>query len=184
MTHYSKLQKPQFNEAESPVMRLFFFRDRKGKSYIDAEQLAAAERLRSDFERANLQARTTMNYAEPLSDGARSGGYSRVSDNHIANLTDGAIAARQRFGAALEMLGPELSGIAYHVCCLASGMEFAEQILALPPRSGKVILSIALNKLARHYGIKQPPRQSAIETWGLADYRPPFILPPIEPHQP
>jgi Domain of unknown function (DUF6456) len=176
-----KPEKPLFNAAESPVLRLFFMRDRRGKSYIDAAQLAAAGRLRADFERANLQPRLTMAYSEP---DTLNGGYWASSDNQIAKLSDGAIAARHRFAAAFELLGPELSGVAYHVCCLASGFEFAERVLALPPRSGKAILSIALNKLARHYGIKKPSNHAKIEHWGIQGYRPDFILPPIETHQP
>jgi Domain of unknown function (DUF6456) len=177
----SKIEKPRFNEAESPVLRLFFLRDRNGKSYIDASQLAAAERLRADFERANLQPRLTMAYNAP---DTLNGGYWSSSDNQISNLSDGAIAARNRFADALEVLGPELSGVAYHVCCLASGMEFAERVLALPPRSGKAILSIALNKLARHYGIKKPSNHAKVEQWGVQGFRPDFIVPPVEPHQP
>jgi Domain of unknown function (DUF6456) len=181
MTDTACTEKPRFNEAESPVLKLFFHRDRNGKAYIDAAQLAASERLRADFERANLQPRLTMAYNEP---DTLNGGFWSSSDNSIANLSDGAIAARHRFAKALEALGPELSSIAYHVCCLASGMEFAERVLALPPRSGKAILSIALNKLARHYGIKKSPAQPNIEHWGSAGYRPDFILPPAAPRQP
>ncbi len=179
--NYETKEKPRFNEAESPVLRLFFLRDRNGKSYIDLAQLAAAERLRGDFERSNLQPRLTMGYNEP---DTLNGGYWSSSDNYISNLTDSAIAARHQFAAALEILGPELSGVAYHVCCLASGMEFAERVLALPPRSGKAILSIALNKLARHYGIKKQSNHAKVEHWGAEGFRPDFILPPIEPRQP
>jgi hypothetical protein len=144
----------QFNDNENPVLRLFMKKDGKGRAYIDAEQLAAADRLRRDFEQSLMQPRTTMAYQEPTSKG---GQYWQTSDNAIANLSDGAIAARERFAKAMTMLGPELSSIAYNVCCLAGGIENAERHLALPQRSGKAVLSIALNLLARHYGMKRQP---------------------------
>ncbi len=181
MTNSASTTKPRFNEGESPVLKLFFHRDRNGRTYVDAAQLAAAERLRTDFERSNLQPRLTMAYNEP---DTMTGGFWSSSDNSIANLSDGAIAARHRFAKAMAALGPELASISYHVCCLASGMEFAERVLALPPRSGKAILSIALNKLARYYGIKKPSERPEFAHWGTEGYRPDFILPPAAPRQP
>ena len=47
---------PIFNENESPLYRLFFRRDSKGKSIISEFQFAAGERLRVDYERANFEA--------------------------------------------------------------------------------------------------------------------------------
>jgi len=146
---------PGFNDNENPVLRLFLRKDGKGKSYIDADQLAAAERLRRDFEQSLMQQRTTMAYQEPAPKG---GLHWKSSDNSITNLSDGAIAARERFARAMDILGPELSSIAYNVCCLAGGIENAERRLTLPPRSGKAVLSIALHLLARHYGFKRPTR--------------------------
>ncbi len=173
MKKLSTPAKPGFNEFESPIMRLFFSKDRKGKPFIDADQVAAAERLRRDFEYSRLQPKMTMSYAEPT---ASSGQHWRASDNHISNLTDGALGARQRLASALECLGPELTSITYHVCCLASGLEFAERLLAIPPRSGKVVLAIALSKLARHYGLKAKSQSGSLKQWGLEDYRPSTIL--------
>ncbi len=144
---------PGFNDAESPVMRLFLRKDAGGESAIDAEQFAAAERLRRDFEFAHLSPRTTMAYREPGTSGGR---YWQTSDNAVANLNDSAIAARERFARAMDILGPELGSVAYNICCLAGGLEHAERRMALPPRSGKAVLSIALNILARHYGLKKP----------------------------
>jgi Domain of unknown function (DUF6456) len=145
--------RPTFNMGESPVTRLFHQKDRNGKQLITVAQLAAADTLRRDFERAQLQPRMTLNY-DP--NATRNTPYERQSDNHIAGLSDGAIAARYRFHKALDMLGPELASVAYHVCCMAAGLEAAERRLNYPARSGKAILGIALNKLARHYGLEKP----------------------------
>jgi Domain of unknown function (DUF6456) len=92
----------------------------------------------------------------------------------MALMSDGALIAREKFHFALAEVGPELSGILYSVVCLASGLEQAELRLALPPRSGKAVLALALTRLARHYGLKRHPAKSGrtATDWHLADYRP------------
>jgi hypothetical protein len=143
---------PRFNVGESPIARLHLRKDRHGKPLISLTQLEAASRLRSDFEHSLMQRRLTLDYAALLLQGTSHG---QRSDNHLANISDSAIAARDRFFKALDVLGPELASIAYRVCCLAGGVEAAERALDLPPRSGKAILAIALAKLARHYGLER-----------------------------
>ncbi len=167
--------------AESPLLRLFLGKSTGGKAYIDHLQFRAGEKLRSDFERSHLMQRTTSAYSESAGSGGR---HWQQSDNSIAKLNDNAIAARQRLQQAFEAVGPELSGILYQVCCVASGFEHAEKILALPVRSGKAVLALGLTRLARHYGlikIHRPEKHASISHWAIDDYRP-AIQPPA--HQP
>ncbi len=165
-----------FNENENPLMRLYLRKGKRGETYIDAEQFAAGERLRADFDRSMLAPRVTFGYKEPI---AAPGCHFRASDNHVASLTDNALAARDRVHAALQGVGPELSGILYDVVCLAAGLEHAERRLNFPVRSGKVVLALALTRLARHYGLKRSMRatEGAMPAvWHMPDYRP-SILP-------
>jgi len=46
-----------------------------------------------------------------------------------------------------------LEDIALKVCCYLNGLEKAEKRLGWSARSGKVVLRIALQRLANHYGI-------------------------------
>ncbi len=81
---------------------------------------------------------------------------------------------------ALAAVGPELSGILIDVCCHLKGLEEAERAAGWPQRSGKVVLQLALTRLARHYGIGAPapsPGAAHVRHWGSDDYRPPFELP-------
>jgi hypothetical protein len=39
------------------------------------------------------------------------------------------------------------------VCCFLEGIESAEKALGWPSRSGKLVLGLALDRLARHYGL-------------------------------
>jgi hypothetical protein len=164
--------RPGFNDGESPLMRLYLRKGKSGKGFIDATQFAASERLRTDFERSMMSARVTFAYQEPV--GGRAS--KAAGDNHYAHLTDSAFAARERVHHALEFVGPELSGMLMDVVCLASGLEQAERRLHLPVRSGKVVLSLALSRLARHYGMAVTSRKGVIAGWAAADARP-VILP-------
>ncbi len=171
-----------FKPAESPLLRLFQSRPGAAKPYIDAHQFAAGEKLRSDYERSLMGQRVTSAYVQSAGSGGR---HWQMSDNPIEKLSEAALAAKQRLHQAFTAVGPELSGILYQVCCVASGFETAEAILALPPRAGKAVLSLALTRLARHYGLispKKPEAKEPISKWAMDDYRPqirPLAHPPL-----
>lgn len=156
---------PAFNDAESPLAWLRTRRDKKGRPLLSDAQYLAGERLRMDFERAMLARRLTTDW-DMAGAGGRAG-------NASAEISDGALAARDRYMAALDAVGPELASMLAQVCCLAAGLEQAERVLNLPQRSGKAVLGLALTALARHYGMLESPRQGGgVRRWGLDDYRP------------
>jgi hypothetical protein len=163
---------PVYDDAESPLLRFGLMKQADGKAMLDTEQLRAGERLRVDYERAHLGARITMKYE---AHGGATGRQAQFSDNHIETLSDGALVARDNLHGALEAVGPELSGILLHVCCMAGGLEQAELRLNLPRRAGKAVLQLALTRLARHYGFKATLRHGGpgkIGHWAVWGFRP------------
>lgn len=135
----------RYNLAESPVAVLGRRRDKDGKPYLDSEFVRAAERLREDFELAQMGTHVAQNWEGFLTagvTGGRSGGGAGIGAPRDA---------RARVAAALGDLGPDLGDIALRVCCYLEGVEEAEQRLGWAARSGKVVLRIALRRLARHY---------------------------------
>jgi transposase-like protein len=133
------------NLAESPVSVLGRRRDKDGKLFLEPELVSAAERLREDFELAQIGPRMAQNWEWFLTGGDR--GVARAD----AELAEGPKAARDRVAAALRDLGPGLGDVALRVCCFLEGVETAEQRLGWAARSGKVVLRIALQRLHRHF---------------------------------
>jgi Domain of unknown function (DUF6456) len=166
---------PGFNDNESPILRLFMRKDARGRAFLSLTQFQAAEALRRDFERARLSPRVVASYREGVSGGSK---HWQMSDNHLANMTDATIAARQRTQAAFDAVGPELGSILYYVCCLAGGLEEAERRMSMPMRSGKAVLALALTRLARHYGLeKSDGRERTPQFWAAKE-----IMPNQSPH--
>ena len=133
------------NLAESPIALLARRKDKDGTPFLSAEMVAAAERLREDFELAQMGPRVAQNWDRFLTAGDR-GSFS--SDNGIA---EGPRAARDRVAAALRDLVPGLGDMVLRCCCFLEGMEQAEQRMGWSARSGKIVLRIALMRLRRHY---------------------------------
>jgi hypothetical protein len=158
--------RPAFNDAESPLTWLRARRGKDGRPLVSDEQFLAGERLRADFERSMMARRTTSNW--DLAAGRSPRGPDAL------DISDAALAARQRFHKAMAAVGPELSGILHRVCCMAEGLEQAERALDLPARSGKAVLGLALTALARHYGLLHHDRRGsgAINRWALDGCRP------------
>ncbi|MDP9102590.1 MAG: DUF6456 domain-containing protein, partial [Pseudomonadota bacterium] len=63
------------------------------------------------------------------------------------------VAAKARNRAALDAVGPGLSPILERICFYGSSLQVAERTLSLPRGAGKTVLKLALEQLARHYGI-------------------------------
>jgi hypothetical protein len=60
------------------------------------------------------------------------------------------------------------------------GLEDLERAAGWPQRSAKIVLQLALTRLARHYGLEReiPSREAGIvRHWGSEDYRPHFDVP-------
>ncbi len=145
----------EFDCAESPLTWLRTRRDSTGEPLISDEQYCAGLRLHADFIASQLSPRITTDWESPVS-----GGPLTAPRRDLMHQSEKILAAKKRYYAALDAVGPELSRILVEVCCLATGIESAERILGWPRRSGKVVLQLALTSLARAYGIIAPRRSA------------------------
>jgi len=135
----------RYNLAESPIALLARRKDKDGQPFLTPEMVSAAERLREDFELAQMGPRVAQNWDRFLTAGDR-GGFAADS-----GLAEGPRIARDRVAAALRDLGPGLGDMVLRCCCFLEGMEQAEKRLGWSARSGKIVLRIALMRLKRHY---------------------------------
>jgi hypothetical protein len=133
------------NMAESPVVLLGRRRDKDGAPFLTPEQVAAGERLREDFELAQMGPRVAQNWDRFLTGGGR-GDFATAR-----GPAEGPRDARDRVAAALRDLGPGLGDMVLRCCCHLEGLEAAEKRLGWSARSGKIVLRIALDRLRRHY---------------------------------
>ena len=126
------------NLAESPLGWL------SARGLVSARQLAAGEALRRDFEFAQLGPRITMRWDAGLGRTTRYG--ANPAGVHVAHL-----ATRQRFDGAMAALGAGLRDIAWRVICAGEAMPEAEKALGWPTRSGRLVLTLALDRIADYY---------------------------------
>lgn len=150
------------DEAESPLGWLARRRGRNGEPLIQPVQFQAGERLRTDFTHAQLAPRVTSNWDAnaALGDGAAQ-----------LNPTDVMVTARTQVQLAMDAVGPEFSGLLLDVCCFLKGLEDVERERRWPHRSAKVVLQLGLDRLARHYGLKNEARgrpHAPIRMWAEA----------------
>lgn len=137
-------RRTRVNIAESPLLMLARRRETDGRPFLAPELVAAGERLREDFELAQMGARVAQNWDRFLTAGID---VSRMASSHGG----GSEGARNRVAAALRELGPGMGDMCLRVCCFLEGIEMTERRLGWSARSGKIVLRLALQRLERHY---------------------------------
>jgi hypothetical protein len=130
------------NLTESPLGWL------KARGLVSERQFAAGEVLRGDWERASLEPRVTMRWDAPPPGRTARG----APDPAAPTLVQ--LAAKRRFEEATAAVGDGLSSILWRVVCAGEGMREAERALGWPARAGRVVLGIALDRLADHYRLR------------------------------
>ncbi|MFU7528004.1 DUF6456 domain-containing protein [Qipengyuania sp. ASV99] len=127
------------NLSESPIGWLH------ARGHIDGRLFDAGEALRSDYERAALSPCITMRWDAV-----------RVKSTGDVGLspTEKQIAARRRFDGAIAAAGKGLEDVLWRVVCAGEGLPEAEKTLGWPARSGKLVLKLALDRVADFYRIR------------------------------
>jgi hypothetical protein len=157
----------EVNLAESPLAQLMRRKGRDGRPFLTLAEFDAGERLRTDYTLACMMPSLGANWEMTVSSPRRG------EAGRSADLTNAALAARQRVDRALHKVGPELSGILVDVCCFLKGLETVERERSWPLRSGKMMLKAGLGVLARHYNPVTPAgTRGRTRHWAAEDYRP------------
>lgn len=136
-----KVRSVRVNLAESPLGWL------GARGRVTQRQLAAGEALRRDYERGALPQKTVMTWDAAPSGKTRRG----ASDSGAATLAQ--IDARNRFHAGIAAAGPGLGDILWRVVCAGESIPVAELALGWPTRAGRLVLTLALDRVADYYKI-------------------------------
>jgi hypothetical protein len=132
----------QVNLGESPLSWLH------ARGRLSDRHYCAGEALRRDWERAGLGPRVTMSW-NPAPAHASRRGTAHGNDPGIM-----ALSARERFDGAMQAAGRGLSDILWRVACAGEGLSAAERALEWPSRAGKLVLTLALDRVAEFYRIE------------------------------
>lgn len=127
------------NLAESPLTWLH------SRGLLSDRQFDAGERLRADYEHAQLSPSVTMRWDPVRVDGGGGDGLTP---------TERQMSARSRFDGAMAEAGPGLKDILWRAACACEGLPDAEKALEWPARSGKLVLKLALDRVADFYRIR------------------------------
>jgi hypothetical protein len=131
----------RINRAESPLGWL------RVRGLVTDRQFAAGEALRRDYETAGLGARVTMDWdAAPMYAQKRGASAPRAETPRI-------VSAKMRFDKAMATAGPGLSDILWRVICACDTVPIAERKLGWPGRSGRLVLTLALDRVADAYRV-------------------------------
>jgi hypothetical protein len=151
------------NAVESPLDWLRRRKGPDGQPLIDEACFQAGERLRRELTFAAMLPPVTANWSATVSDKALG------AARDPAAATDTAMAARQRVTQAFEAVGADFANLLIDLCGFLKRLEDIERDRGWPQRSGKVVVRLALARLADHYGLERaacgPERSRGIRTW-------------------
>ncbi len=147
------------DDGESPLAWL------ARRRLLAAELFQAGERLRRDYDLARTLPSITTRWNAVTAD--------RQAQPQALPMSEQALAARQRIDRAMQEVGAEFSGLLFDICACLKGLETIEAERRWPRRSARVVLELALTRLACHYGLFEKPSASVpMRHWGAEDYRP------------
>lgn len=138
-------RRARYGPVESPVAVLARRRDKSGKPFLESANVQAADWLREDYVKAQLE-EVEIETAQALLIALDT---RKIPGSNLG--LPGTKAARRRVSDVLRDLGPGLGDVTLRCCCRLEGVEAAEQALGWSARSGKIVLRIALQRVTRHY---------------------------------
>jgi hypothetical protein len=132
----------RYYAVESPLLSLARRKDRDGTPFLSTDLVKAGERLREDFELAQVGGPAVRTYDAFMA---------TIDEDADRMVPPAALAARKRVQHAMADLGLGLGDVVLRCCCLLEGLEVTEKNLGWSARSGKIVLRIALQRLRVHY---------------------------------
>jgi hypothetical protein len=136
------------NVEDSPLLRLYRQLDGDGIRFLSEAEFAAGEKFRQDYARSAMGRMSASNWGS-----VRQGNSAARAAFGADHGTGAALDARRRVMDALGTVGPVLDRVLFALLVREQEVRILETDLSWPKRSGKIVLKIALSRLARHYGL-------------------------------
>lgn len=133
--------------GRSPVRKMNAASCTNGRKAFSHRAMLASEKYCTDCERAQAGPRVTSDWS---SAGSRA---KRGASSAFGGLTQGQRNAHERVQAAEDALGSGLSEVAKAFCVDGRSLTAIEQAFGWPRSSARVVLGLALERLADHYGL-------------------------------
>lgn len=136
-------------------------------AFLLAHHLAAAERFHRLFARAHLSQQVTMRYGPRVSQSRGAGSGDDISDM--------AADARKTINLIRAELPTDCAQAVIDICGYEKGIQTVEAERGWPRRSGKLVLRIGLDHLARRFGLgalAQGADHASSRAWQSSGARP------------
>ncbi|MBR9826762.1 MAG: hypothetical protein GYB36_13330 [Alphaproteobacteria bacterium] len=133
-----KVHEVEANALETPLARY--------RASLTASQLQAGETFHRDYVRSSLMASVTRNWAIDAPVRGQGGAPCGPEDASLSRL-----AAKDRVLDALAAVGTSLEPVLMAVLVREESLAALERRFGWGARSGRVVLGLALDALARHY---------------------------------
>ncbi len=132
--------------GRSPVRRMDAAARATGAKSFSHRALLASEKYCTDCERAQAGPRVTADWSSASSRTKRGA-------TGQGGFTESQRSAHRRAEAAEKALGPGLSDVARAFCIDGRSLSAIERSFGWPRSSARVVLGLALERLADHYGL-------------------------------
>jgi Domain of unknown function (DUF6456) len=146
--HPDGIKRPvRINSHLSTLTRLANLKDKTGQSFLQPDEIEAAQRFAADYARSMMSAIATQSYGDAASSGAR-------TTNTAENISISAMDARKRIMDSLESVGPGLDRALTVLCSGDMSIGALELSENWAKGAGKTVLKLALSRLSEYYGCR------------------------------
>ncbi|MCJ8323087.1 MAG: hypothetical protein HRU29_03320 [Rhizobiales bacterium] len=151
-----------------PLLKLFNRQRNIEHKYLSQEHLQAGQKLFGFFAKSKLQPNVTMNW-ERIASAPQPHYTGQQTQTGFAEAT---YMARKQLYEGLAHVGEEYAAILVEICLFGNGLEATEKSFNWPARSGKLMLTMALDKLVSYYGMdKKPANRNKYLSWAMSDFK-------------
>lgn len=130
----------------APLFKLYNRQRNMAHKYLSETHLRAGQKLFDQFVKANLRPNVTMNW-----ENLQSVKQSHHTGNKDMGFSETTYIARRELYESLSHVGQEFSAILVEICLFGNGLEATEKAMNWPARSAKLLLTMALDRLAEYY---------------------------------